>query len=185
MFYGVKLVGLVLIIGIFAAGLFPAHRLDAATSRPGPQVLGAFTVQPGLPNVNDIFNDVNNHRFERGLPPLQKDVDLTQIAIGRAEDMAKRTYYAHKDPEGLFYYDILRQQGIETGYSCENLGLRFGTATPPYINDWLNSTKGHRECLLDPTVNRAGYAVSVLDTSAHSGNDIPAYIVVAIHAEIN
>lgn len=153
-----------------------------------PEVKGATTTafafpqDSNLPNPNEILSLVNQARANEGLARLHANESLTEIATGRARDMAANHYYAHLDKSGKYYYDLLRQKKIATDYSCENLDMEFSRLPLPYVTDWLASSAGHRECLLNPQVTEAGYAVTTFDRVNYEGTPETAYIVVAIHA---
>ncbi len=170
-----------MVLGVALALAYPSHLLSAAIPAQEAETLTTFPVQAGLPDPNSIFDTVNQVRATQGLPKLKKDAVLTRIAQERAADMHKHSYYAHKNPDGLFYYDLMYQQHVGFNYSCENLDLQFVTSSANYVNDWMYSNKGHRECMLNTVTDRAGYAITTLDT----GNESVAYVVVAIHASLN
>lgn len=94
--------------------------------------------------------------------------------------MQKNSYYDHADPEGKYFYDLMQDSGYKVEYGCENLDLQFTRSSKVYVNDWMQSKKGHRECLLNPRVEEAGYAV--VRIKPMGGEDVPTYIVVAIHS---
>lgn len=148
-------------------------------------VLSARTVRfdkvAGVSDPNEIFELVNQRRSEAGLTRLRANTKLAELARARAEDMAGRNYYAHRNPEGQYYYDLLNGTGFDKNlYSCENLDLQFTDTPGQYVADWMDSNKGHRECLLAARATDAGYA----SVATHQfGSDRTAYIVVAIHAQ--
>lgn len=123
-----------------------------------------------------IFQLVNEQRKQAGLAPLVENPKLTAVAQARAEDMAKNQYYSHVDPQGKYYYDLFAKRGFNADYSCENLDVEFTTDEWRYVSDWLESTKGHKECMLNNRVSQAGYGLSLFGDS----DDI--YLVVGIHA---
>jgi uncharacterized protein YkwD len=99
-----------------------------------------------------------------------------------AKDMAARQYYAHKNPDGHYYYDLFPDQGINVDYSCENLDVVFVPDITQFIDQWMASTHGHRECLTKPDLTQAGYAVTNMMFVEYGGQQVPAYLVVAIHS---
>lgn len=143
-------------------------------------VIERFEEQESAPNPNQIFALVNAERMNAGLPELKPSRILAEVAELRAADMQRNSYYAHESPEGLYYYDLLTGSDYGNNYSCENLDLRFDTNAGRYVSDWLNSP-AHKKCLLSTDSSRAGYAAIKVAPTAQS-EDIPAYIVVAIHA---
>lgn len=144
-----------------------------------------FAATVDAPNPNDIMDLVNKTRKDKGLAPFVADEHLGELAAARAEDMAKRQYYAHRNPDGEYYYDLLRSYGIDSNYSCENLDLTFSPNISKFINDWTVSTKGHRECLLTEGNLKAGYATKKFTLVQYGGIETTAYVVVAIHSEPN
>lgn len=181
MFRGAKRLSIAMLCGVAITLVPSGHLLSVAMPKQVNQNLITFPSQQGVPDPNDVFDAVNQARTAQGLPVLQKDAALTRVAQERAADMQKRAYYAHKNPDGLMYYDILFQQRVGFNYSCENLDLQFITPTANFVNDWMNSNTGHRECMLNVTADRAGYAITTIDMD----NGASAYIVVAIHASLN
>lgn len=141
----------------------------------------SFTVPVDAPDPNRVFDLVNQARQSQGLSMLTADANLTKIANQRADDMAARHYYAHRDAEGHIFSDLLAADGKEIAYGCENLDLEFSLAPEPYVKDWLTSAR-HQSCLLNKQVKRAGYAVAKLDLIQSGGQTTSAYVVVAIHA---
>lgn len=168
---------------IFSKQIYPVQANESQVTQ--QKVLSAtnfrFPEPSGNPDPNAILEKVNLVRSENGLSPLRPNIRLSEIAQSRAKDMSDRGYYAHKNPDGLYYYDFLKD-GFSSGssYSCENLDLGFTLLTDTYVSDWLNSDKGHRKCLLEDRVTDAGYAVATIDKLSGSQT---AYVVVAIHAQ--
>jgi uncharacterized protein YkwD len=178
---GVKQLFAAFSVGLSLALMVPSHQLSTAMPLNASQPITSFPVAVGLPDPNAVFDAVNQTRVTNGLPSLQKDATLSRIAQQRAMDMQQNSYYAHKSPDGKFYYDLLYEQQIGFNYSCENLDLQFTTTPNDYVSDWMNSNKGHRECLLNDSINRAGYAVALVNTGSYTANNVPTYIIVAIH----
>jgi uncharacterized protein YkwD len=181
-------IGLYLVFAYFASSSISYQVLH--TNGPG-QVLGTSRVgkptitmpeNSGLPNLNAIFGLNNATRSNNGLDRLQLDNTLTKLAQSRADDMAQRGYFGHRSPEGLYYYDQLQQTPFENTYSCENLALSSSLEPQTYLGQWLASTTGHKECLLDTPATRVGYGVAKLAFDHTKGFDSESYIVVAIQA---
>lgn len=156
-------------------------------ARPAPaaktSTISAFNTVPGLPDPNAVFAEANEARIQNGLPAVVRSEKLAAIALERAQDMSSRNYYAHKNPSGLYFYDLFGQHSYHAGFSCENLDLEFTTTPSLYVNAWLGSSQGHRECLLDPRVSEAGYAAAEVATSTDTNPDVSSYVIVAIYAE--
>lgn len=121
---------------------------------------------------------VNQERARQGLEKLVSDPRLVAVAEARAKDMVDEQYYAHINSEGKYFHDLYPAFGFKSEYSCENLDTEFTTDESKYVNDWLVSTKGHKECMLNRKTTAAGYA-AVLFGETSNGK---IYLVVGIHS---
>lgn len=127
--------------------------------------------------ADEVLKLVNFEREIAGRKALVTDRRITGIAQARLDDMVKNQYYAHLNPDGKYFYDLFADYKIATDYSCENLDIQFTTDERRYVHDWMESTKGHKECLLNKDITNAGYAVGLFSSGA--GHNI--YLVVGIH----
>lgn len=118
-----------------------------------PQVAGASTTRE-LPTTG-LLAAVNNSRIAAGVNPIEEDAELMQVAKMRLSDMITRQYYAHENPEGRTYDYFLESF---QKYSCENLDLTRDNSETVVIRDWLASSAGHRQCLLNSSADVAGFA---------------------------
>lgn len=155
---------------------------DPQISLPEEAVQGVqFASFPNSPDPNHVFELVNKERLLQGSLVLKANAKLGVVAAERAADMAKRQYYAHKNPDGQYYYDLFPLHGVSAHYSCENLDIVFVPDITMFTREWLASTKGHRNCMINPTLTEAGYAVTKMMLLEYGGKEVPAYLVVAIH----
>jgi uncharacterized protein YkwD len=149
-------------------------------------VLGATTVRlpedSSLPSLNNLLAKSNLKRYGTGQPLLTIDFELTKLAQSRADDMAQHGYFSHQNLEGFNYSHLLRGSIYEQTYSCENLALGSSLNTELYVNQWLNSNSGHKECLLNKSTSRVGYGVAKLAFDHSKEYDSESYIIVAIQA---
>ncbi|WP_228038441.1 CAP domain-containing protein [Nodosilinea sp. LEGE 06152] len=108
---------------------------------------------------------VNRDRQVNGLPPLVEDPLLSQVAQEHAEDMLKRQFYDHVNPEGLDPSDRFMATGSNVG-AGENImqqkggvpvALSFGLVEE-YQKGWMYSP-GHRENLLTQHYTSFGYGI--------------------------
>jgi uncharacterized protein YkwD len=163
---GVTLAGIV--IGV--AGLV---RVDTIPPVPAAQTIPTDDAL----SAHELLRQVNQQRKNRKLKELNEDTRLNAVAQQRFDDMVQRQYYSHINPDGKYFYDLFPAQLIKADYSCENLDVEFTVDESRYVSDWLHSTKGHKECMLNPNVTSAGYAVGLFSQTA--GDRI--YLVVGIH----
>jgi uncharacterized protein YkwD len=154
-------------------------------ANPQNQVLGAKTVAlpetTDFPGLNRLLELSNQSRNAANLPALRLDPTLTKLAQTRADDMALRGYYAHRNPEGLYYYDQLTLTKFSNVYSCENLALDSSKISQTYLDQWLKSPDGHKECLLNSSTTFVGLGVAKLSFGTQTTDD-DSFVVVAIQA---
>lgn len=141
----------------------------------------SFSYEPSSPNLDKLYEEINELRADKGLKPLRANQQLTDIANLRAKDMKARKYYSHLNPDGLYYYDLMKNGHINTEYSCENLNLGFAIDTKEHINSWLGS-RSHKACMLNSHTEEAGYAVAEMPGDSFSGFERSTFIVVAIYS---
>ncbi|KAB1197383.1 CAP domain-containing protein [Haloferax sp. MBLA0078] len=132
-----------------------------------------------------IQERVNKERKERGLSPVDYDLELQEIARYHSEDMAESGYFAHTSPSGESMGDRYDKFGYEcrvdaggntymTGseniaqtYHDENL-IDVGYLTNEkelangLMNQWMNST-GHRDNILTPEWENIGIGVYIIE----------------------
>lgn len=76
-----------------------------------------------LPGV--LTNLTNQARSENGVLPLSENDLLVKSAQLKADDMAKKGYFAHTSPEGITPWYWLTKTGYKYNYAGENLAVNF------------------------------------------------------------
>lgn len=120
----------------------------------------------GPPDVQEMLELVNQERAKVGVAPLKLDERLNASAQEKADDMQNRGYYGHVSPEGtrgtLF---VFKHMPSKCRYAGENLAevsttdSKFGSSRFT-IDNWMHSTKGHREAILDAKYSLVGFGIS-------------------------
>ena len=180
---------LLVMVGVAVTAFLLLHepRFQTALNTNDGNVLAESSVvfphtDPALPNPNTVFALVNQSRQAAGLDSLVADESLARIAQKRAADMRSTGYYAHQNPTTKrTFVDDLKSSQISYGFACENLDLEFLPSEQKFVQAWLGSTTGHRECMMDKGTTRAGYAVTQIDMGNDHVANNRAYIVVAVH----
>lgn len=180
MFYGI--LPFMLLTVLFASG-FAGHTV-AAPGEITNNELVQFEIPSDAPDPNETFRLVNEARATQNIAPLIANETLGKIAKARAMDMVARSYYAHKDPDGKYYYDYFKSYNLSTGYNCENLDLVFVPNQNQVISEWNSSLRGHRECMTSTEITHAGYATARANIISYDGTSTVVYLVVAIHAAL-
>jgi uncharacterized protein YkwD len=153
-----------LLLGL-ALCILPAFGCDEQT---GTSVLGATVAtatescarpmnEQALSNL--VIDLINAERAVHGLGPLRRNDTLTRIANEYACEMIDGEFFAHTNP---FNGEGPGERAVRAGYSFvamgENLAAGQRTAEQA-VEDWMNSTTGHRENILHPTWTEIGVAV--------------------------
>jgi uncharacterized protein YkwD len=141
----------------------------------GDHVQAALTPdQPGCPHSSDLPNAqsqaearaavlclLNHQRVKHRLTALAEDPRLERAAQAHADDMGRRDFYAHRNPDGITPPQRIRRAGYDGRATGENIHWGVGLhATPSRIvHDWMNSP-GHRANILRPTFTRVGTGIA-------------------------
>ena len=124
------------------------------------------TTIPEKPTADKIFELVNKERTQRGIAPLVRVPEIDNVARLKVEDMIKNDYYAHRNPKtgrGLIDQTYVDNHCKEYG---ENINQdEYWTTRPEdhpaedHVKEWMESTDGHREAILNPRFKYAGLAL--------------------------
>jgi uncharacterized protein YkwD len=106
----------------------------------------------------EMLSRVNGARAAKRLPPLLENPSLDAAAQNHAEDMIRRSYYAHDSPDGATVMERVRRVGYPAAAVGENIGE--GQATVAEVFDgWMKSPK-HRDHILSLTLREIGMGVA-------------------------
>ncbi len=126
-------------------------------SKTVPAVAGATTLKSSELQLSEaqrvLVSEINRARADAGLQAVLVADDLQNAAGNRLHEMIRDTYYAHVSPDGRSYRDYLNER---YQFSCENLNMSFDIRASNTVQDWLESTAGHKECLLNANVTQIG-----------------------------
>jgi uncharacterized protein YkwD len=115
----------------------PRAQPTAAPARPGPA--GPVTVASGATE----FALINQDRRAAGLPPLQWNACLANVAVGQATRMATANYMSHAGGKTI---DLgCHLDGSWTG---ENIGMQGGSIDDVWMNNWFMNDAPHRANIL-------------------------------------
>ncbi len=118
------------------------------------------STKDGVNSLNEetIISLVNQHRAEMGVSELKSNDVLASSAQLKAEDMARKSYFSHINPEGLDAWHWFDRAGYDYRFAGENLGVNFRTASG-LMNGWMNSPT-HRENILNGNYLEIGIGVA-------------------------
>ena len=140
----------------------------ASVTPSAPAARGAESVRPAARNfvANNFeqraFALVNEERRARGQEPLRWDAEASRVARSHSENMARRGFFSHTDPDGAGYVSRAAAGGV-TGWRAlaENIAYNQGYDDPAAfaVERWMLSSK-HRENILRNAFTHAGIGVA-------------------------
>jgi uncharacterized protein YkwD/uncharacterized membrane protein required for colicin V production len=123
---------------------------------PGESVKLPFHTGEGRPAPDlekKMWALVNAERTKRGLNALRWDDRLRDVGRLHSQDMLRRGYFAHADPEGKTVADRMKARDLTYVVVGENLAL---APTLPIAHEGLMESPGHRANILHPEFERLG-----------------------------
>lgn len=156
---------LALVAGV-GGGVWLKTRLDAQAAAGVTQEQAESKYDVGPPDAQEMLELVNQERAKVGVAPLRLDERLNASAQEKADDMQNRGYYDHKSPDSIEGYSLVfKHMQNRCRYASENLA-KVSTADGKIgnsrftIDNWMRSTKGHREAILDAKYSLVGFGIS-------------------------
>lgn len=117
--------------------------------------------------VSDVLVDETNiNRDVNGVPMLRVNSALVEAARLKAEDMAKRSYFAHTSPDGITPWHWLNVVDYRYTAAGENLAVNFIDSTD-VTNAWMSSPT-HRANILNKNYTEIGVAAA---TGSYKGRE--------------
>lgn len=145
------------------AGKTGTRRSTAPAGRPSP----AASVRSAAPSKTadtqssaeaQVLSLVNQERDRAGCSPVTADKELAGLAQQFSDDMARRGFFDHTDPDGDTPWDRARDAGIDD-LGGENIAR--GQATAQAVMDsWMHSP-GHRANILNCDYQTLGVGAHV------------------------
>lgn len=109
-----------------------------------------------LPAV--LASMTNDQRVNNNAPTLSENSLLDKAAQLKAEDMAKRGYFAHNTPEGYLPWYWLDKVGYKYSHAGENLAVNFNDSKD-VVDAWMNSPT-HRANIVKAIYTETGLGVA-------------------------
>lgn len=118
---------------------------------------GCIRTAPNAPNaMARLLELVNKSRADYGLAPLQECAPLANAALAHSQDMAAHNFFDHTGSDGSQSWDRAIRYGYGSMLVQENIGFRYPSVEGVFLG-WMDSP-GHRENILEPTHQHAGFA---------------------------
>lgn len=106
---------------------------------------------------------VNKHRAEAGLGPVGANAALADIARAHSEDMAKRGFFSHVNPDGRDPQDRAQMAGWQGGVR-ENIAFSSnrgdGLSTTAAADNTLMNSPPHKATILNTGVSQVGIGIA-------------------------
>lgn len=103
-----------------------------------------------------LISYINEERTKRGLPRLNVNLQLSEIAHLKAEDMLKNNYFSHISPTYGSPFDIMKKFGISYTMAGENIAKNSNIYKAHIA---LMNSEGHRANILNPSYTDVGVGV--------------------------
>jgi len=166
----IKAMLMLAVAGFLAAFLFVPQAPGQGLKPPQKYARGGTTRILHLKEVERmIFRFTNDARRMHGLPLLDRDADLDGTARGHSDDMLRRNFFSHINPDGLSPGDRMAPVAAATfSRTGENIwsgsGQDYGDSrllARMIVDSWMSSPT-HRENILRPEYTHLGVGVGVL-----------------------
>jgi uncharacterized protein YkwD len=103
---------------------------------------------------NQVHQLVNKERSRRKARAVALNPELNQVAQKYAEEMARRGFFAHSNPEGVDMKWRLKYAKINYGWAGENIAMGYEESSE-VVTGWMKSP-GHRKNILQPQFGKMG-----------------------------
>lgn len=153
------------VAAVNSAGLVTAKGLGTAvitvtTKDGGKKAKATVTVtEPQHGATEDellMLNLVNEERKAAGLQPLKLNLELTEVARLKSQDMIDNNYFAHDSPTYGSPFEMMRQFGISYRTAGENLAMHPSVHS---AHQGLMNSPGHRANILNPSFTEIGIGI--------------------------
>ena len=120
-------------------------------------------VASGAEAEERLLRLVNQDRARHGLPPLELDTRLAQVARAHSDEMRATGVVAHVSPRTGSAADRVRAGGIKSSVVLENVARAYGVGE---AQEGLMNSPGHRANILSPDASHVGIGVTLGDDVA-------------------
>lgn len=139
----------------------PSPAPPSSGNQPAPvqQQPAAPPASPGGLTAEEarLYGLINSARSSEGIPPVEIDTRLVEIARLKARDMIANNYFGHVSPTYGSPREMLRKFGVSFRSAGENICKAADVYRAHLL--LMNSPEGHRENILNPDFTKVGVAV--------------------------
>ncbi len=133
-----------------------------ATQNPAP---GATTPKTPSAQTNastltsqeqEMMKLINQARSQNNVPALQVDMQVTNVARTKAQDMIDNNYFSHNSPKYGSPFDMMKAFNVNYVQAGENIA---GNQTVQAAHNALMNSPGHRKNILNPDFTHIGLGI--------------------------
>ncbi len=99
---------------------------------------------------------VNQARSQNNLPALQVDMQVTNVARVKAQDMIDNNYFSHNSPKYGSPFDMMKSFGVHYVKAAENIA---GNQNVQNAHNAFMNSPGHRQNILNPDYTHIGIGI--------------------------
>lgn len=103
-----------------------------------------------------LLNLVNQARSQNNVPALKIDMQLTNVARVKSQDMIDNNYFSHNSPKYGSPFDMMKSFGTKYVQAGENIA---GNQNVQNAHNALMNSPGHRKNILDPNFTHIGIGI--------------------------
>lgn len=121
---------------------------------------GGQPVASSSERLDGMLGQVNNFRASYSVCAMSINESLVTAAIRHSEDMVTMANLVHNGSDGSSHISRAQDAGYSTTWVAENIAGKNPRDDNGAFQDWVNSTLGHRENMLNNTFDEIGIAVA-------------------------
>lgn len=137
----------------------PTPTPTQATGAPSPTTQGSQTNANSASltaEEQQMVTLVNEARAQNNVAPLSVDMELTNCARLKSQDMINNNYFSHNSPTYGSPFDMMKSFGISYVKAGENIA---GNQAVAAAHNSLMNSPGHRKNILDPDYTHIGLGI--------------------------
>ncbi len=104
----------------------------------------------------EMLKLLNDARAQNKLSPLKVDMELTNVARIKAQDMIDNSYFSHNSPKYGDPFDMMKSFGVKYLQAGENIA---GNQSVANAQNALMNSPGHRKNILSPDFTHIGLGI--------------------------
>ena len=139
------------------ADVTPENSVAPSQGTTSPKTPTEQTNATSLTNEEqEMIKLINEARAQNNVPALTVDMQLTNVARVKAQDMIDNNYFSHNSPKYGSPFDMMQSFGIKYVQAGENIA---GNQNVQNAHNALMNSPGHRKNILNPDFTHIGLGI--------------------------